>query len=318
MSDLDFQTNQIEVCNLFVLVTNRCNLVCKHCYVSSGPDGEFGLDFHDVKRLANQFSELRGRSVITLSGGEIFSRQGAVEFMEALQDMHDVFVLTNATLITGAKARRLRNARVAIRVGLDGATAISHDRMRGIGTYDRAMRGIHALLAAEWDPQRIELFFTVVDWNVGEIESILSLADSLMISKVHVEPVAVHGRALEHWPKTKSRGADELRQQYKIALQAALKSRMGEWQVVDRMNDFQSLTVYSDGRAFPYTPVDDVDEATGYLGNVLSDPLTSILEPSKYWRASMLKMMRHLRGKGQTAGQVRLARVGVSPGTVFQ
>ncbi len=57
-----------------VLLTTRCNLACKHCYVESGPKDHEGLSRERALQLVDDLSRQFGKMHFTLSGGEALVR----------------------------------------------------------------------------------------------------------------------------------------------------------------------------------------------------------------------------------------------------
>jgi uncharacterized Fe-S cluster-containing radical SAM superfamily protein len=132
-----------------------CNLECVHCFVPSGP----GIDRHalmprpEVRRLLNEGLALGVREIY-FTGGEPFIHPEILAILGDTLDLAPTTVLTNGTLFTTRTVTMLRelndHARYAleIRVSLDGATAEAHDRVRGAGSFARAMDGLSRLAAA--------------------------------------------------------------------------------------------------------------------------------------------------------------------------
>ncbi len=79
---------------------------------------------------------------------------------------------TNATLITPETAERLARLKrlTTVVVSLEGPNASIHDRMRGIGTFEKTMVGLQHLTA---NLENIETYTTVTRLNFRHIEEIL-------------------------------------------------------------------------------------------------------------------------------------------------
>src|SRR5438094_805307 len=115
-----------------------CNLKCTHCFVSSGP----GDDHHalmpraEVARFVADGLAL-GVKEIYFTGGEPFLHPEMIAILAETLAVAPATVLTNGTLLPARRIAALRRlsdeARFSLelRVSLDGASAVEHDRMRG-------------------------------------------------------------------------------------------------------------------------------------------------------------------------------------------
>ena len=132
-----------------------CNLTCTHCFVPSGP----GIRRHDliaperVRALVREGLVLGVREVY-FTGGEPFLHPEIMEMVEDTLALAPLTVLTNGTLFTRERIERLATLSSAgiysleLRVSLDGPTAAAHDRIRGQGTFARALEGLGRLSRA--------------------------------------------------------------------------------------------------------------------------------------------------------------------------
>ena len=132
-----------------------CNLTCTHCFVSSGPgDDHHALMARDEVRNHVADGLALGAKEFYFTGGEPFVHPAMLEIIEETLEHGPVTVLTNGTLFTrervAALARLAAASRYALelRVSLDGPSAAEHDRLRGPGSFERALAGLRALTAA--------------------------------------------------------------------------------------------------------------------------------------------------------------------------
>jgi len=132
-----------------------CNLECVHCFVPSGP----GIDRHALmpreevgRRVAEGLA--LGVKEIYFTGGEPFIHPEILAILGDTLELAPTTVLTNGTLFTARAVTVLRELAMRapyaleIRVSLDGASAEAHDRVRGAGSFARAMDGLSRLAAA--------------------------------------------------------------------------------------------------------------------------------------------------------------------------
>ncbi len=115
-----------------VQVTERCNLHCAHCFVSSGREG-IDISLEQMEDVV--LPQLRQARVarLTLTGGEPFAHPDLVSIIQAARRSEmTVTVCTNATLIEPDTLSTLSElGGVSLNVSLDGFSAASHGKFRG-------------------------------------------------------------------------------------------------------------------------------------------------------------------------------------------
>ncbi|WP_256942820.1 radical SAM protein [Achromobacter xylosoxidans] len=292
-------------------MTNRCNLTCRHCYVSSGPTGAFGLERAELLRIVDELVDCLPGVRLTLSGGEpLARREDALATLEYASGRLPLLLLTNGTLITSDLARRLTALDdLTIRVSLDGPDAATHDQMRGENSFHKLIRGINILLEVGFLPERLEAFATVPDSNVEQIHEILSVALACGIKRMKLEPVAKTGRAAQTWSRNVDFSPDPDTSCYRREMEFlsfSASNRLPGWSFRDiRDNRFNVLNIYSDGAVYPFTYQDDDDRRLSYLGNVRSESLISIINRERVSSAVVQKSIRLLRGPERSLRAVR-------------
>lgn len=115
-----------------IQITERCNLHCAHCFVSSGNWGEH-MRFEDiVDRVLPRLRRARVER-ITLTGGEPFVHPSIMEICQAVAELDmPLGICTNATQTTDEQIAYLqRFGNVHINVSFDGFRAESHGKFRG-------------------------------------------------------------------------------------------------------------------------------------------------------------------------------------------
>jgi len=182
-------------------VTERCNLRCKHCYQDSHSGEELG--FRDLGHVLDQFIGLldfwkteSGRPVrghITVTGGEPFVREDFPELLEVLaqhSNLSSFAILTNGSFIDLSTARRLRKLGSRfVQVSIEGLRG-SHDRIRGCGQFDHAVRAIEILVR-----ERVRTFisFTAHRSNFREFGDVAKLGRDLQVARVWADRLVPNG-----------------------------------------------------------------------------------------------------------------------------
>ncbi len=181
--------------DVFIAVTNRCNLACKHCNVYPTRGSTDDLTTAEWLNFIRRLAELK---VFTLwiSGGEPFVREDIFAIFEEIERYHFHYGLnTNATLITEEMSRRLSTLEKlhSIVVSLDGPTPEIHDKLRGKGSFKRTVAGIENLLKHN---RHISTYTTVTRYNYQEIENIIALGKRLGLETVKFNELLPLGNAV--------------------------------------------------------------------------------------------------------------------------
>lgn len=114
-----------------LVITENCNLRCRHCYVA--PQGANQMKFEDWVRVVDELKEM-GCNEIMLIGGEPFSVPWLVDLLEYLESEEFVYYVdTNGTLITDDDIERLSRLRLLwyIDVSIYGLTEESYRKVTG-------------------------------------------------------------------------------------------------------------------------------------------------------------------------------------------
>lgn len=169
---------------VFWETTAACNLHCRHCRRLSTGKGarEFGTD--EAKGWIGALSGWR-RPLLILSGGEPLMRPDIVELAAFAGERGlAVALATNGALMTQEIAGDLRRAGVRrVGVSLDGASAGTHDGVRGVsGAFDAALNALRIVRAAGVSAQ---INMTVCRGNRSEVGGVLLLAEREGIQAVH-------------------------------------------------------------------------------------------------------------------------------------
>ena len=182
-------------------LTWRCNLQCRHCWVSSSPSrSDPELDPETALRTISRLDSRR-ISHLVLTGGEPLFRRDWPELLEAIRAANIVHSLeTNGTLIT----ERFIEALVAgsemgichgINVSLDGVNATEHDALRGTGAFERAVRGVRASVEAGVNT---EIQCVISKLNYRSVAGLGDLADDLGVRFLKVVLVNPVGKGAEN------------------------------------------------------------------------------------------------------------------------
>lgn len=196
--ELDLPEGVPPLSALYLYASGSCNLACRHCWISPiyQGDGDNGqhVQLEHVRKAIREAKPL-GLSSVKLTGGEPILHPQFRELVTLIDGAGlDIKIETNGTLIDAALAGFLKQTPHVsfISVSLDGATAETHEALRGVpGCYERALAGIEALVAVGFRPQ---LICTLHRGNVSQMAEIVALAEEMGSGSVKFNLVQQVGR----------------------------------------------------------------------------------------------------------------------------
>ncbi len=149
-----------KISNLMLYVTNRCNSLCKHCYIwAAKPKHDLTLDA--IRNVLNSKYLLKSAS-IGLEGGEFFMHPQWREILKLMKGKNYV-LLTNG-IMTDLVIQAVEDFKVpALQLSIEG-NAETYKEIRGVDKYTNIMRIIHELK----DKTQIRIAYTFTPWNTQE------------------------------------------------------------------------------------------------------------------------------------------------------
>ena len=171
---------------VFWELTARCNLKCCHCRAEAQEDFVQGeLSTREVIEVARAIREA-GDPILILTGGEPLVRKDFFEIAQACVGMFSrVALATNGTIVDEAMARRIKDVGIQrVSVSLDGASAATHDRFRGVpGSFEATLSGYDAMARAGLS---LQVNATVARHNIGEVDALLKMLIARKADAFHV------------------------------------------------------------------------------------------------------------------------------------
>lgn len=163
-------------------ITYACPLRCSHCYSESGVRPARHLRGAELMRLADALAALSPR-VVHVSGGEPLLIKELPEVAARLARAGVSVVLTTSGMgLQEDQARAIAGVFHSIHVSVDGASAATHDRIRGrAGSFDAALAALATFdrlsaerRAAGGGPVRFGLDFVVLRSNFDELDRLIT------------------------------------------------------------------------------------------------------------------------------------------------
>ncbi len=161
--------------------TNLCNLRCRYCYQSAGRLLEDELSFEERIGAVNQMVDANV-GFIAFSGGEPIIGERFWDVLSYTSRFIHTSIATNGILLVDKRVvdRIGDNGARNVFVSLDGATAESHDFIRGEGNYRKTIKGIENLVANEH--LHVGINTVVTKRNFHEVPKIIELAIELGVN----------------------------------------------------------------------------------------------------------------------------------------
>ena len=162
-------------------LTQRCNLLCAHCYMSafSRADASQELTTKECRRVIDEIAQVNPNVFLILTGGEPLLRRDLFDIAAYAAEREFTVVLgSNGVLLRDKQARLMRQHGIqGASISLDSTDPAKHDAFRHLpGAYQGAIRATEALRVEGLD---FSIHTSVTSWNVTEIPAMIDLAGSL-------------------------------------------------------------------------------------------------------------------------------------------
>ncbi|MHC1588292.1 MAG: radical SAM protein [Methermicoccaceae archaeon] len=197
-------------------LTGACNLHCTHCRASAGAAAEDELTTQEALSFIDSLAPYR--PLLIMTGGEPLMRADLFELLAHAQKLGIHCALsTNGTLLTPELARQIRRSGIRrVSISVDGAKAATHDTIRGVGMFEKALEGARHILDAGLE---LQINTTLTKENIHERAGILELALGLGARALHVFMLVPTGRAKDECEVSPLQYEDTLHWLYEMARQ---------------------------------------------------------------------------------------------------
>lgn len=183
--------------NVSIHTTQFCPKECKHCVTSSSPQVNRSNEL-STKQWFAIFEKLKdfGCTNLIFTGGDCFARKDIMDIFRKVNDLG--FLIAILSDYDGMQKKRLLEIKqlehvVEFQMSLDGATAESHDWMRGKGAFDHALKRMSLL-------HECGLNYTISSVihknNLAEVEAIAELCREYHAYNFYLSPLCPYGRGI--------------------------------------------------------------------------------------------------------------------------
>jgi len=278
-------------------ITERCNLVCKHCYF----DKKFlknELSLNKLFKVLDGYIKLLKKwglpyeaSRISITGGEPLIREDFFDFLKKCSQYNKKTkygILTNGILLNNEKISKLKKVKIDYtQISLEGMEK-KNDEIRGKGTFGKIVKTVRSLVKNKINTG---ISVTVTKQNLKDIPLLTELAEKLKVNSLGLRRFVPLGRGKEMKELTLS--SQETKKLYLFILEinkklikqrSKLRINIGcedgilaqeGYRANTCVAGYSSLTILPNGDVYPCRrlPI--------YVGNVLNQTLEEIFYGSK-------------------------------------
>lgn len=180
------------ISSLSVYLTDFCNLNCKHCFLKASPQGKKHLDWNQIKTVLDYYRQ-QNYQIVEFTGGEAclspFIRQAVVY----ARKIGFPFVGINTNGVSPDVINTFNPQELdKISFSLDGATAATHDKIRGKDSFKKTLATISQAIKLGFNS---EVIFTINRYNLHQVKTIIKLLDQAGVTKLSFNFVSPIGNA---------------------------------------------------------------------------------------------------------------------------
>lgn len=175
----------------------KCNLKCKHCYLSDTSLADEPLSLKEWKKIIDQIQEMKVPKLSFLGGEPLLCDMLFPLARYASKLGFKLYTTTNAILVDKKRAEKLFDSGFnEIDVSLDGSSSETNDFIRGEGTLSKILEGINTLVCAGLEVKTATVLNKV---NQYQVLDILELGKELGVSQMYFNPLLPSSGDSEFW-----------------------------------------------------------------------------------------------------------------------
>lgn len=193
---VDRPSNIYPLVAVWLNITSKCNLKCKHCFLGEQQSVLNPLSVEEIEKLVEEMLLVKGEVPVALdiTGGEPLLRPDFLDIVKVCKrEGIYVSVPTNGLLLTPNITEELARNSINLTISLDGYCKKDHEFIRGENTFERTIDKIKMAVSYGIN---VTLSFTVHKGNQDSILQYLELAKSLGVKTVNYTFLNEIGNAL--------------------------------------------------------------------------------------------------------------------------
>ncbi|MBV5339844.1 MAG: methyltransferase domain-containing protein [Deltaproteobacteria bacterium] len=176
---------------LWLHITDRCNLACSHCLFSSGPDAARELSTAQLTQHLDDAAS-QGCRTFALTGGEPLVHHGFIPLIDHILNIAEsrIAILTNGLLLEKRLQPHWPRERLHLQISLDGRPD-HHDSLRGVGSFVQLEQQLVWLRNNNW---RFTLSCCVTRDNADDLPWLVDYAADHGAAALHLMWHFIRGR----------------------------------------------------------------------------------------------------------------------------
>ncbi len=302
---------------IYLEVTNRCNLQCRTCPQFFGMAERFhDLSWERFLEITDQFPRLR-RVVLHGIGEPLLNPHLGQMIRHLKQRGACVLFNSNGLLLRGRRAQNLAASGLdELRISIDGGTPETYRAVRGVDGFDRILaylRRFAALKAALGvETPRVSLWVTGMKTTVRDLPALVRTAAAHEVREVYLQRLVYSERGIATWGESiygaadaqdRAAVAEALRLGERLGVTLRGSGELGPADLVDqpRRGDapwrgcyrpWRLMYITANGSVLPccIAPFTDAPYAGIVLGNLNRQRVADVWDGDRYrrWRLAML------------------------------
>lgn len=161
-------------------LTDKCNLMCKHCYMSANSNNKNFINYDNFIRICDHLME-QGVYSLELTGGEVFENPYFKRILDyALSNFVIVGLLSNGTKFIENDVLELLckyKNKLVVSISIDSVNAEKHDNFRGVrGSWEKSIENIKKLVK---EGIKVRIASSIFEENMWEIDRLAQLSIDL-------------------------------------------------------------------------------------------------------------------------------------------
>jgi radical SAM protein with 4Fe4S-binding SPASM domain len=192
---IDMPQDPPRLARVYLAVTHRCPLRCRHCYAASTPPAGPEFTLREIEKLVQEMAALNVFE-LTLTGGEPFARADILDIIRLCLGWGMRLTVLTSGMMDASLLQKVKRLPVELRLSLDGVSEETHDYIRGKGNLGEVVRIVRELRTG--GTSRLSAHFTVNRLNLREICKVPYFLHQLGIRDLVVSMIKPAGRACEH------------------------------------------------------------------------------------------------------------------------
>lgn len=171
--------------------TNRCNLLCHHCYSKADANEKDTLSLEEIKKTITKLKK-GGVNFVIFSGGEPLLRPDIFDIAQCMKDNNIMtYLSTNGMYIKKNNVDKIINTFNYIGISIDGIEEI-HDQFRGQkGAYKKS---IEAIKLIQEHGGNAGIRFTITKETQDSFYKMFELCEELNVNKLYISHLVYSGR----------------------------------------------------------------------------------------------------------------------------